>query len=195
MEIHPTVLYGRTIRLEPLTETHIPELTYSAQDENIWKFMVVGRIQDESQMRAWVLELLNQQEVGSNLPFAVIFLETNYAIGMTRFMEIDPGNRSLEIGGTWYAPDYQRTVVNTEAKYLLLKYAFEEIGCVRVQLKTDSRNFRSQQAIQRIGAIREGVLRKHMILLDGYIRDSVIYSIIDAEWPKVKLRMEEMLLK
>jgi RimJ/RimL family protein N-acetyltransferase len=104
-------------------------------------------------------------------------------------MTIEPANRSLEIGGTWYGVDYQRTVVNTEAKYLLLRHAFETLGCIRVQFKADLRNERSQRAIERIGAVREGVLRAHVILPDGYIRDSVIFSIIKSEWPTVKQRL------
>jgi len=104
-----------------------------------------------------------------------------------------PKDRGLEIGGTWYGTEFQRTAVNTECKYLLLKHAFETLGCIRVQLKTDSRNERSQKAIERIGAIREGILRNHMILPDGYIRDSVFYSILDSEWGTVKRRLEEKL--
>jgi RimJ/RimL family protein N-acetyltransferase len=108
-------------------------------------------------------------------------------------MNIMPNDRGLEIGGTWYGPDFQRTAVNTECKYLLLRHAFEELGCIRVQLKTDSRNERSQKAIERIGAVKEGVLRNHMILPNKHIRHSVFYSIIDAEWPGVKRRLEAML--
>jgi RimJ/RimL family protein N-acetyltransferase len=102
-----------------------------------------------------------------------------------------PHDRGLEIGGTWYGSDFQRTVVNTECKYLLLSHAFETLGCIRVQLKTDQRNERSQRAIERIGAVKEGVLRNHMILPDGRYRHSVFYSILDTEWPEVKKRLEE----
>jgi RimJ/RimL family protein N-acetyltransferase len=108
-------------------------------------------------------------------------------------MDIRPADRGLEIGGTWYGAAYQRTAVNTECKYLLLKHAFEALGCIRVQLKTDSRNERSQRAIERLGAVKEGVLRNHMLLADGHIRHSVMYSILDSEWPAVKARLEEKL--
>ncbi len=113
--------------------------------------------------------------------------------GATRYLNIVPKDRGLEIGGTWYGPEFQRTAVNTECKYLLLRHAFESLGCIRVQLKTDLRNERSQKAIERIGAVKEGVLRNHMILPDGRIRHSVFYSILDSEWLEVKKRLGEMM--
>jgi len=113
--------------------------------------------------------------------------------GATRYMEIRPEHNGLEIGGTWYGAEFRRTPVNTESKYLLLRHAFEKLGCIRVQLKTDSRNERSQRAIERIGAQREGLLRNHMILPDGYYRHSVYYSVLDTEWPKVKKKLEAMM--
>jgi RimJ/RimL family protein N-acetyltransferase len=127
------------------------------------------------------------------LPFVVIHLATGMVVGTTRYLEIQLENRALEIGGTWYTPDYQRTAVNTESKYLLLRHAFETLGCVRVQFKTDLRNERSQKALERIGAVKEGVLRNHMILPDGSLRTSVFYSILDGEWPGVKSLLEEKL--
>ena len=193
MEVHPIVLNGRIVRLEPLSESHVPDLTLSAQDESIWQFMVYGRIRTEDQMRAWILDLLEKQREGTDLPFAVISHRSGKAVGATRYLDICPENRSLEIGGTWYSPACQRTGVNTESKYLLLEHAFIELGCVRVQFKTDSRNERSKRAIERLGAVCEGILRNHMILPDGYIRDSVIYSITDTEWPSVKDRLETFL--
>jgi RimJ/RimL family protein N-acetyltransferase len=112
---------------------------------------------------------------------------------MTRYMTIEQANRGLEIGGTWYGKAHRRTAVNTECKYLLMRHAFETLGCIRVQLKTDSRNERSQRAIERLGATREGVLRKNMIMPDGYQRSSVMYSVIDDDWPSVKARLEQFL--
>jgi RimJ/RimL family protein N-acetyltransferase len=191
MDIKPVLLKGRWVRLEPLAEAHIPQLAIAGRDEAIWQFMRYGHITTEPGMRAWVMELLDAQAQGTDLPFAVIHLERQVAIGSTRYLEIRQPHRALEIGGTWYALDYQRTAVNTECKYLLLRHAFEALGCRRVQFKTDLRNERSQRAIERIGAVREGVLRNHMILLDGTIRHSVYYSIIDSEWPDVKARLEE----
>lgn len=193
MEVLPVTLIGRVVRLEPLSEAHVSDLTLAGQDESIWRYLIYGIPRTEDQMRALVRDLLDRQACGTDVPFAVIHLETNRAIGSTRYMDIRPQHRGLEIGGTWYAPAYQRTAVNTECKYLLLRHAFETLGCLRVQFKADSRNERSLRALERIGAIKEGILRQHMVVLDGYIRDSVYYSILDSEWPGVKARLEEKL--
>lgn len=193
LDIHPITLTGRIVRLEPLTEAHVPDLAVAGADDSIWQFMPYGLVTTEEKMRGWVREILSRQARGTDLVFAVIHLETGGAIGSTRYMDIQRQHRGLEIGGTWYSPAYQRTAVNTECKYLLLAHAFERLGCLRVQLKTDLRNERSQRAIERIGAVREGVLRDHMILPDGYVRSSVYYSILAAEWPAVKARLEQKL--
>lgn len=193
MNIQPVTLSLRTVRLEPLSEAHIPGLFKAGQDESIWRYMRYGKIETEEQMAAWVRSLLAAQEQGTDLPFAVVHLETNQVIGATRYLEVQPHNRSLEIGGTWYTPAFQRTSVNTECKYLLLRHAFEVLGCVRVQFKTDVRNERSQRALERIGAVKEGILRNHMILPDGTLRSSVYYSILQAEWMGVKARLEAKL--
>ncbi len=189
----PVTLEGRHVRLEPLTLAHVPGLAAVGCDERIWKLMLYGDIRAEADMRAWVENLLHRQQQGTDLPFAVIFRETGKVVGATRYMDIRPVHRGLEIGGTWYAMDYQRTAVNTETKYLLLEYAFETLGCIRVQFKADIRNERSWRAIERIGGVREGILRNQYILQDGMFRDSVYYSILDREWPGVKERLEKML--
>ena len=186
-------LTGRAARLEPLSETHVADLTVAGQDQSIWRYMPYGPIDSEDRMRWLVRELLGRQARGADLPFAVIQLETGKAVGMTRYMDIQVAHRGLEIGGTWYSPACQRTAVNTECKYMLMTYAFETLGCIRVQLKTDLRNERSQKAIERLGAQREGVLRDHMILPNGYFRSSVYYSLLAAEWPAVKAKLEEKL--
>ena len=193
MDIHPLTLTGRVVRLEPLSEAHVPDLTVAGQDERIWRYMPYGLVTTEEKMRAWVQEILSRQARGTDLVFAVVHLETGRAVGSTRYMDIQPGNRGLEIGGTWYGLAFQRTAVNTECKYLLLRHAFEVLGCLRVQLKTDLRNERSQKAIERIGAVREGVLRHHILMPDGYVRSSVYYSILAAEWLAVKAKLEEKL--
>jgi len=193
MIVWPVTLTGQVVRLEPLTIEHTADLTLAGQDESIWQYMLYGSIHTHDQMRAWIQDLLDRQKAGTDLPFAVVLLKTGRAIGATRYLEIRPEHRGLEIGGTWYAVDYQRTPVNTECKYLLLKHAFEALGCIRVQFKTDLRNERSQRALYRIGAIKEGILRNHMIMPDGTFRDSVYYSILASEWPKVKTRLEEMM--
>lgn len=193
MNIQPVTLSLRTVRLEPLSEAHISGLFKAGQDESIWRYMRYGRIETEEQMAEWVRRLLAAQEQGTDLPFAVVHQETKEVIGATRYLEIQPQNRSLEIGGTWYTPAFQRTSVNTECKYLLLRHAFEVLGCVRVQFKADVRNERSQRALERIGAVKEGILRNHMILPDGYLRSSVYYSILPIEWLEVKARLEAKL--
>jgi RimJ/RimL family protein N-acetyltransferase len=193
MDTVPVTLTGRLVRLEPLTEAHVPDLTRAGQDEAIWRLMPFGLVQTEEQMTGFVRDVLARQARGTDVPFAVIHLGSGQAIGCTRYLAIEKLHRSLEIGGTWYAPAHQRTGVNTECKYLLLRHAFEVLGCIRVQLKTDLRNLRSQQAIERIGAIREGVLRKNLIMPDGYVRSTVVYSIVAEEWPAVKTRLEMLM--
>lgn len=195
MEIKPVVLTGRYVRLEPLSEDHIPGLTEIGAGRDFWNFMLYGDIETEADMRNWVLDIMERGKKGTDLPFAVIHLESGRVAGATRYLNIMPNDRGLEIGGTWYGLDFQRTGVNTECKYLLLKHAFEDLKCIRVQLKTDSRNERSQKAIERIGAKKEGVLRNHMILPDGRYRHSVFYSILDSEWEAVKKRVEEMMAR
>ena len=193
MEVKPVVLTGDYVRLEPMTEDHIPGLAEIGVGQPFWDFMLYGNISTVDDMRSWVLDILSRAEKGTDLPFVALHLASGRVAGATRYLNIMPKDRGLEIGGTWYGPEFQRTVVNTECKYLLLCHAFETLGCIRVQLKTDLRNERSQRAIERIGAVKEGVLRNHMILPDGRYRHSVFYSILDMEWPEVKRRLEEML--
>ena len=193
MEIKPIVLTGKYARLEPMTEAHIPALAEIGVGHPFWDFMVYGRMETVEDMRGWVLDVLSRGAKGTDLPFVAVHLASARVAGATRYLNIEPQHRGLEIGGTWYGPEFQRTAVNTECKYLLLCHAFEMLGCIRVQLKTDLRNKRSQKAIERIGAVKEGVLRNHMILPDGYYRHSVYYSILDTEWPQVKKRLEGMM--
>jgi len=193
MEVKPVILEGKYARLEPMTEGHVPGLAEIGVGQDFWDFMVYGRMDDEEDMRGWVREILLRAEKGTDLPFAVVHRVSGRIAGATRYLNIMPNDRGLEVGGTWYGVDFQRTAVNTECKYLLLTHAFEVLGCIRVQIKTDSLNVRSQKAIERIGALKEGVLRNHMILPTGRIRHSVYYSILDSEWPEIKLRLREML--
>lgn len=190
MEVTPIVLTGRLVRLEPLSLDHVADLTVAGQDEEVWRLLPYGAVATEAEMAGFIGSALAQTD---DRPFAVIELATGRAIGSTRYLDIRPAHRAMEIGGTWYAPAFQRTGVNTECKYLLLRHAFETLGCVRVQFKTDQRNVRSQQAIERIGAVREGVLRNHVIMPDGFRRASVMYSIIDDEWPEVRERLERLM--
>ncbi|MBM4426460.1 MAG: GNAT family N-acetyltransferase [Chloroflexi bacterium] len=191
--IRTVTLQGKYVRLEPLSEDHIPGLTEIGAGRDFWNFMLYGDIKAESDMRKWVLDILERGKRGTDLPFVAVHLDSGRVAGATRYLNTMPNDRGLEIGGTWYGLDFQCTAVNTECKYLLLKHAFEDLKCIRVQLKTDSLNERSQKAIERIGAKKEGVLRNHMILPDGRMRHSVFYSIIDTEWADVKRRLEGML--
>ncbi len=191
--VSPVILQGKHVRLEPLNESHIPGLTEIGAGQDFWNFMLYGDMKTEDDMRNWVLDIMGRGQRGTDLPFAVIYLESGQVAGATRYLNIVPHDRGLEVGGTWYGLDFQRTVVNTECKYLLFTHAFEVLKCIRLQIKTDSRNVRSQKAIERIGAKKEGVLRNHMILPDGYIRHSVFYSILDTEWPEVKINLEKMM--
>jgi len=191
--VTPVTLTGNFVCLEPLTEAHVPALAAIGCEESIWRYMRYGDMRDEATMRAWVRHLLKGQAAGTDLPFTVIHLASRRVAGATRYMEIRSLHRGLEIGGTWYGLEFQRTVVNTECKYLLLSHAFETLGCIRVQFKTDARNERSLRALERIGAVREGVLRNHRILDDDFVRDSVYFSVLDREWPGVKARLEGML--
>ena len=193
MEVKPVVLTGKHVRLEPMTEDHAPGLAEIGAGQTFWDFMLYGNINTVDDMRNWVKDILSRAEKGTDLPFVAIHLASGRVAGATRYLNIMPKDRGLEIGGTWYGTEFQRTPVNTECKYLLLQHAFETLGCIRVQLKTDSRNERSQKAIERIGAVKEGVLRNHMILPEGRYRHSVFYSILDTEWPVVKKRLEEMM--
>ncbi len=193
MEVKPVVLHGKYVQLEPLTEAHAPALAEIGIGQDFWHFMLYGDMKTEDDMHVWVLDILSRAAKGTDLPFVAVELRSGRVAGATRYLNIMPKDRGLEIGGTWYGPEFQRTAVNTECKYLLLKHAFETLGAIRVQLKTDSRNERSQRAIERIGGVREGVLRNHMILPDGYFRHSVFYSILDSEWERVKKRLEEYL--
>jgi len=193
MEVKAVVLTGQHVQLEPMTEAHIPGLAEIGIGQTFWDFMLYGNINSVEDMRNWMRDILSRAEKGTDLPFAVIHLATGRVAGATRYLNIVPQDRGVEIGGTWYGTEFQRTAVNTESKYLLLRHAFETLGCIRVQLKTDLRNERSQKAIERIGAVKEGVLRNHMILPDGRYRHSVFYSILDSEWPDVRKRLEKML--
>lgn len=197
MEIRPVpiTLTGVVVSLEPLRDVHAEGLYAAAQEPRIWRYLPTDPTGSLEDMRAWIATALRDQESGTQLPFAILERASGRPIGSTRYTSISPRDRGLEIGWTWLAPQAQRTAANTECKYLLLRHAFEQLGAVRVQLKTDVRNDISQRAIERLGAVREGVLRKHMLVLNGYIRDSVMYSILDSEWPAVKMRLEGFLAR
>jgi RimJ/RimL family protein N-acetyltransferase len=192
MLVRPVTLEGKHVRLEPLAKTHLPGLAAVGLDEELWRWIPTP-VRTQAELAAHIDIALQEQERGVSLPFALIEKSGGRAIGSTRYGNIDRVHHRVEIGWTWVARDWQRTAVNTEAKYLLMKHAFESLGCIRVELKTDSLNERSRAAILRIGAKEEGIFRNHMITASGRIRHSAFYSIVDSEWPGVKARLEAML--
>ena len=193
MDAQPIVLVGEHVRMEPIGQQHSTDLYEVGKDESIWRYLPRPAFKDLEDSRAWIGSCIDRRERGLDIQFAVVHGAEERAIGSTGYLDIDRPNRALEIGMTWYGVDYQRTAVNTECKYLMLRHAFDDLGALRVCLKTDHRNERSQRAIERIGALRDGVLRNHRIAWDGANRHSVYYSIIDSEWPGVKARLEERL--
>lgn len=192
MNIQPVTLSGPVVRLEPLDSAHHGPLCEVGLDPELWQ-ITMTLIRTPEEMRAYIDEALSLARSGAALPFAIIEQSTGRAVGSTRFGNIDRANRRVEIGWTWVARPWQRTAVNTEAKYLLLCHAFDSLGCLRVEFKTDAINSRSRNALLRIGAKEEGVLRHHMIAPGGRLRDSVYYSILAEEWPAVKRRLAGML--
>ena len=194
MKIEPVTLEGRYVRLEPLTLTHVDQLCEVGLDEDIWRWTLYV-VKTPEDLRAFVEDELKRQETGTALVFAQIDLASERAAGTTRLMNIDAAHRRLEIGGTWLARRWQRTPINSEAKYLLLRHAFETLGCIRVEFKTDALNEQSRRAILRLGAREEGRLRKHMITAVGRVRDSITFSIIDSEWPEIKANLGEKLAR
>jgi len=192
MRVTPVTLEGRHVRLEPLAKAHLEGLAEVGLDEELWRWIPTA-VRTREEMAAYIETALQEQERGVSLPFAILETATGRAIGSTRYGNIDRTHHRVEIGWTWVAREWQRTAMNTEAKYLLLKHAFESLGCMRVELKTDSLNEKSRAAILRIGAKEEGIFRNHMITASGRIRHSAYYSIIDSEWPAVKARLEAKL--
>ena len=190
--VEPVTLAGRAVRLEPLGGAHLEGLCEIGLDEALWRW-TLGHVRTREEMRAYLEVALIGRTEGTTLPFAILAQPSGQVIGSTRFGNIDRENRRVEIGWTWIGRRWQRTAVNTEIKYLMLRHAFESLGCVRVEFKTDTLNQTSRRAILRLGAKEEGILRRHMITDGGRIRDTVYYSIIDGEWAEVKARLEAKL--
>ena len=193
MNVVPVVLEGRHVRLEPLSQAHHADLAAVGLDEELWRWIPTP-VRTPQEMSGYIQTALEEQSRGVSLPFALIEKTSGRAIGSTRYGNIDRAHHRVEIGWTWVAPPWQRTGVNTEAKYLLLRHAFETLGCIRVELKTDSLNERSRAAILRIGAREEGTFRNHMITSTGRLRHTVYFSILDSEWPAVKARLQSRMI-
>jgi len=187
-------LEGIHVRLDPLRPEHAPLLWEIAKDhlEDLFQW-IPYRLCSLKDFQEFNRQVLEEQERGMTIPFATFERQSNQIVGTTRFMSMDLPNRKVEIGSTWIAPRWQRTAINTEAKYLMLQHAFEVWKCLRVELKTDALNQRSRRAILQLGAKEEGTLRKHMLTWNGRQRDSVYFGILDTEWREVKARLEERL--
>jgi len=192
MHVNPVTLEGNHVRLEPLSLDHLDALTAVGLDPELWKFTTVN-IRNRDEMRAYIEEALQLSAAGTVIAFATRDKKSNTVVGSTRLADIQPHHRTMEIGWTWIARSHQRTAVNTEAKYLMLRHAFETMDARRVMLKTDETNVKSRAAIARIGAKQEGILRNHMLAWGGRNRNSVIFSIIAEEWPEAKRNLEAKL--
>jgi N-acetyltransferase len=193
VSLDPVVLEGAHVRLEPLAPRHVADLAVTGADPEVWRWMPVAAPSGEAEMAAIVEGLLARAGAGVQAPFAQVEVASGRAVGATSYLDIALEEGRIEIGWTWIGRPWWRTAINTEAKLLLLGHAFEALGLNRVALKTDVRNERSQAAIERIGGVREGVLRAHMIRPDGSLRDTVYFSILAPEWPRVRERLSARL--
>ena len=189
----PVTLTGNMVCLEPIALTHAADLYAAGAEELIWRYAARPALSSVSDAEEWIKACLKESAAGTRVTFTVVHLESGKAVGSTAYIDIVREHRTLEIGMTWYATAWQRTGVNTECKYLLLRHAFEDLAARRVSLKSDSRNERSRRAILRLGAVEEGTLRNHRIARDGVDRHTVYYSVIESEWPVVKERLEGLM--
>jgi RimJ/RimL family protein N-acetyltransferase len=194
MNLLPVVLEGKQIRLEPLSLDHWAPLCEVGLDPEIWR-LTASLVQTRNDMRRYIETALAWQRDGTALPFVLVEKPSMKAVGSTRYANVDHRHRRIEIGWTWMAPAWQRTGLNTEAKFLLLQHAFETLSCIRVEFKTDAVNMKSRTALLRIGAKEEGTLRRHMIVPSGRVRDTVYYSVIAEEWPEVRAALEKKLTR
>ena len=184
-------LEGRIVRLEPLEARHADDLYEASRDPRVWRWLPILQPQTREEWQVWLDDALTRVEAGLDLVFATVLRETETAVGSTRFLALRPEHRSLEIGWTWLAPSAWGTGANKEAKLLQLEYAFEVLGCRRVEFKTDALNERANPALAALPARFEGIHRKHMLVRDGENRDSAWYSVVDDEWPAVRQRLRE----
>lgn len=188
----PVTLRGNRVLLEPLDERHAADLFAAARDEATWLYMPLPEPESVDDVRAMIRDAVDGTAAGGEVAFAVVLRPEDRAVGSTRFIDLQRPHRGLEIGWTWIGPAWRRTSVNTECKLLLLTHAFEDLGAHRVTFKTDARNETSQRALARLGAVREGTLRRHRVCWDGHVRDSVYFGVTDADWPEVKRRLAAM---
>src|SRR5262245_18640612 len=189
VDLTPVTLKGRWLTLEAIDERHAPGLFEAMRDEEVCRYLAWEPPTSIEDTLRLVREAKEAMARGQSIVYAQVWNATGRAIGSTRLLDVRPADRQVEIGATFLAREFWRTPANTESKYLVLRHCFERLGCVRVALKTDGRNVRSQEAIERLGAVREGALRRHM-RVKGYQRDTVYFSILDDEWPAVKARLQ-----
>jgi RimJ/RimL family protein N-acetyltransferase len=191
----PVLLCGRHVRLEPLAEAHrAPLAALAAQvGAEVFRWFINDRLAEAAPFAAWFNDALRAQAAGSEVAWVTVRQTDGRLVGSTRFLDVRRAHRALEIGHTWVAPEAQRTAINTEAKYLQLRHAFEDLGAVRVQLKTDERNEASRRAIARLGCTCEGILRAYQTREDGFVRNTAMFSLIAAEWPAARAALEQKL--
>ena len=192
MLLKPVTLTGQHVELVPLQHSHHAQLCESGLDERLWE-LTTNEVSTPEEMLAYIEAALNDQSIGTALPFVIVEKKTNKIVGSSRYHSFNATNRRIVIGHTWIATDWQRTIVNTETKYLMLKHAFEELGCQRVEFIVNSINEKSRRALQRIGAKQEGVLRNYVLGKTNEPCDAVLFSIIDSEWNKVRSDLEDKL--
>ncbi|MEC3964219.1 GNAT family protein [Flagellimonas halotolerans] len=192
--LRPIQLEGELVKLVPLQKSQKVDLAFAASDGNLWELWYTS-VPSPKTIDSYLDMALSEQEKGNALPFAIINKKTNTIVGSTRYLNVDSKNKRVEIGATWYAKKAQRTGINTECKYLLLKYAFENLNCIAVELRTHYHNFPSRNAILRLGAKQDGILRNHRVDDFGNLRDTVVFSILNSEWKTVKISLEHKMKK
>ncbi|MGO4210157.1 GNAT family N-acetyltransferase [Terriglobus sp. 2YAB30_2] len=191
--LQKVVLQGYSVRLSPIDYSHLDDLYLWSPEEDIWRYMTFAHLASKNELEAWIGAAMDANERGTELNFAIINETSRSAVGTTSLYRVVPEHKRLEVGKTWLGASYRRTHINTAAKYLLLNHAFEVLTANRVELNTDARNLRSQRAIERLGAKRDGVLRCHMVMRDGFVRDTVNYSFTMRDWPATKVRLQNLL--
>jgi RimJ/RimL family protein N-acetyltransferase len=187
--LRPVQLEGESVKLVPLQKAHKVDLAFAASDGKLWELWYTS-VPSPKTVDSYLDTALSEQASGKALPFAIIDKKTNTIVGTTRFLNVDAKNKRVEIGATWYAKKVQRTGINTECKYILLKYAFENLNCIAVEFRTHFHNHPSRNAILRLGAKQDGILRNHRLDESGNLRDTVVFSILDSEWKTVKTSLE-----
>ncbi len=191
--LQKVILQGYSVRLVPVDYSHLDQLSRWSAEEDIWRYMTFAHLASREELQTWIGSAMDANERGTELNFAIIDEPTQSAVGATSFYRVVPEHKRLELGKTWLGAPYRRTHINTAAKYLMLNYAFETISANRVELNTDARNVRSQRAMERLGAVRDGVLRCHTIMRDGFVRDTVNYSFTMRDWPARKISIRSLL--